>query len=659
MTPPARDSLVIYKKSPARVVSIQMEFEGQEETKVEIQFSNGKTRKVREKGIAVLHPGPCFHLADLDRDSPEGNPAEAWELLQGESAPSFSELAELIYGEYSPASSWATFKLLNRSPWFRGVPEAIEINDEDTVNSIIRERKKKEENERRWTDFMERLQAGKIDLAEDEIFLRDLEMCATGRNKGSRILKALGLVQNPGNAHRFMIKHNIKPLHWNPHPRRLELPMDIPCSPTPALPQESRLDLCYMEAFAIDDEGNQDPDDAISWDGSRLWVHIADVAGIVNAGSEIDKSAMDRASSLYLPEVTIPMLPPDIVRILGLGLVGISPALSYEIEIDMQGEITHCAIHLSMVKVQRLTYNEAEHRMDEEPFRSIEEVCGRFRAKRVANGARRIDMPEVKIHATADGDVTIAPLPALASREMVSECMIIAGSAAANWCLGREIPIAFVRQEAGQQKDNADAGQASQVSQTSQASQNGTEGIDSSKDAAHAPIPGVSPPYPEQYKLRSGMKRSSISVHQAPHAALGLPAYTRITSPLRRYADLVVSRQIRNTLLNRPIQKEEEVSHIIAASEARIVSLVQAERRSNLFWKIVWLMKHHPWRGRAILLDCRENKGYFLIPELALEVWVRMKQQLSAGQHVSLCCRETDLAESMAVFVIKEVLDDP
>ena len=72
---------------------------------------------------------------------------------------------------------------------------------------------------------------------------------------------------------------------------------------------EPRRDLTHLPAFAIDDEENQDPDDAVSLDGERLWVHVADVAALVAPDSEADLEARGRGANLYLPERIVNMLP--------------------------------------------------------------------------------------------------------------------------------------------------------------------------------------------------------------------------------------------------------------------------------------------------------------------------------------------------------------
>jgi exoribonuclease II len=106
------------------------------------------------------------------------------------------------------------------------------------------------------------------------------------------------------------------------------VPSEDPELPVPALPEEERLDLTGLPAYAIDDQGNQDPDDALSLDGDRLWVHVADVAALVHPAGEIEREARARGSNLYAPEGIVNMLPAAITEGLGLGLHEVSPALS-------------------------------------------------------------------------------------------------------------------------------------------------------------------------------------------------------------------------------------------------------------------------------------------------------------------------------------------
>ena len=108
-----------------------------------------------------------------------------------------------------------------------------------------------------------------------------MEQLALEKRSGSRILQALGVQETAVNAHRLLVSTGYWSLNENPYPGRAGINLQIPELPVPELPEEPRLDLTGLTAFAIDDEDNQDPDDAISLDGDRIWVHVADVAALV------------------------------------------------------------------------------------------------------------------------------------------------------------------------------------------------------------------------------------------------------------------------------------------------------------------------------------------------------------------------------------------
>ena len=622
-----KDSLVLYKQSPALVTGAG--------DKIDIQLPGGKTRSVREKDVLILHPGPTVGFPDLESQAPEGQPEEAWELLQGET-PSLTELAEIVYGEHTPSTAWMAFKLLNRTPWFQGTPEAIIVADEQSVIARKQADAEKAEAEAKWEDFIQRFKTHRIDREADEPFLRDLEMYALGKSKGSRILKALGKTQSPENAHRTMLASGAVDGTWNPHPLRLGVPLEAP-DVALEIPQEvPRLDLTSVEAFAIDDEGNKDPDDAVAWDGERFWVHIADAASLVPAGSLADEVARERSSSLYLPEKTVPMLPPQAAETLGLGLHPTSPALSYAFLMDEDGVPQEFSIHLTTVRVTRLTYAQADERMQEEPFATMRRFTEAFHQRRQSAGAISIRMPEVKVRVNENGEVSITSLPERKSREVVTEAMLMAGTYAAQWCQERQLPIPFAVQEisdsSGEKRDDATSSQEESLN-------------------------AEQPDYVAQFAKRRGMKRSRTTLECSPHSGLGLETYSRVTSPLRRYPDLIASQQIRQAVLGGEILEAEDVLQGLAAYETRSGSLVQSERRSNLFWKIHWLKARPGYTCEAIMVDRRERQGFFLLPEIALETRVAVKGEMAPGTWVRLKLKEADVAESTVLFTIVEKLE--
>jgi exoribonuclease-2 len=141
--------------------------------------------------------------------------------------------------------------------------------------------------------------------SEDDHFLAEVEAMALGEANKSRVLHELGRSQNPQNAHSLLLDLGRWNNRFNPHPKRFGAPLSASVSNLPELPEEDRVDLTHLPAFAIDNAWTTDPDDALSLEGpNRLWVHVADVAAIVPPDSPADIEARNRAASLYLPEIT-------------------------------------------------------------------------------------------------------------------------------------------------------------------------------------------------------------------------------------------------------------------------------------------------------------------------------------------------------------------
>jgi exoribonuclease-2 len=598
------DSLVLYKGHPARVLSLG--------EKIEIGLDKGEVKRVRLKDIDLLHPGPLRNLNELTQV--EGAFEEAWELLEGGTT-QLRELAELLYGDFSPASAWATWRLVAEGPWFSGTPEAIQARTRQQVEADQAQRGAKETAARDWADFLARLTAHRL-RPEDTERLAEVERLAWGRSEHSRILKALGHPETPESAHRALIQFGFWAPEHNPHPARHGLPEEDPRLPVGQLPEEERLDLTHLPAFAIDDEGNQDPDDALSLEGDRLWVHVADVAALIPPDSEMDREARARGGNQYLPERMVNMLPLAITQRLGLGLQEISPALSFGLGCDETGEVRDVTIRRSWVRVERLSYEVAEGRLDESPFAAMEALVERFRHRRQANDAASIELPEVSLR-VRDGEVVIRPLPRLRSRALVMDAMLMAGEAVAAFCRDQGIPIPYVTQPA-------------------------PDKVEQPTDLAG------------MYAYRRRFKPSRLVGEPAPHFGLGLPIYTRATSPLRRYSDLLVHQQLCAWLRGEVLIEAQAVAARVGEAEAVAVAIRRSERLSNQHWKLVWLRDHPDWWGEALVVDRDERRHVLLIPDLALETRVRLQGDPVLNSPLRVSPREVDLPALDCRFRVRE-----
>ncbi|ODB89930.1 exoribonuclease II [Candidatus Thiodiazotropha endoloripes] len=593
-------ALVLYKIRPAKVTEVA--------DKITIELEGGKSKRVRDKDVVLLHPGPLDDLKSLQPMS--GEVEENWELLEGAET-DIKELSELVYGDYTPAMAWATWVLVSDGIYFEGEPEAIQPRSAEAVASEIETRNKKAAEEVAWDSFMARVRQGEI-LDEDRKILGEVEALALLKRDNSRILQALKLQENPVSAHRLLVKTGYWTLNENPYPRRMGVDESIPDYPVSDLMEEDRLDLTHLRAFAIDDEDNQDPDDAISIDGDRLWVHVADVAALVKPDSEMDIDARSRGANLYLPDRIVPMLPPRITDLLGLGLQQRSPSLSIAFQLSEQGEVGDVEIHPSWLKVERISYGEAEHRLDEAPFNSLLEKCQRYRSRRKAAGSATIQLPEVKIKAQND-QVEITPLEKLQSREMVTDLMLMAGEGIANYCLQRDIPIPFATQ--------------------------------APPDDAQQPADLAA-----MYAYRRQFKPTQVKTEAEPHSGLGLPAYSRVTSPLRRYSDLLTHQQLRAHLKGEDLLDLATISQRIAESEMGSMANRKTERVSNNHWRLIFLRDHPEWQGEGVIVAQEGERATVLIPSIAYEAKLRIRGEFSLNDSVKLKPREIDIPDLSCYF---------
>lgn len=607
------DSFVLYKKRPARIHQ-------QIGDKLEIELEDGTTQRVRPKDVVLLHPGPIHNLAAL-KDILPGEVEAAWEILSGQET-NLPELAELIYAEYSPATAWSTWLLIEDGLYFHGEPDKVISRTVTEVNKEKAARQGRLEQELNKAVLLGRIRSGKLLPGDRENrHIRELEDLSMGRRPESWVLRELGIPELPEKSHTLLLNLGIWDLYKNPHPSRLGVALHSPDIRIGPLQEEERLDLTHLPAFAIDDEGNQEPDDAISFEGNRLWVHVADVAALVSPDNPVDLEARSRGASLYLPEGTVQMLPENAIQLLGLGLSDVSPALSFGIDFDTGGEINNLTIQPSWVRVQRFTYPQVEERLDHAPFDNLYQLSQLLRERRRKNGAVFIELPEVKMGLQHE-DVFFYPILPMRSRSVVEEAMLITGEATARFALLHQIPFPFAIQDPSFDQPLASL----------------------SKDEGMAGM----------YALRRLQKRGRTSHLPAPHAGLGLDVYSRVTSPLRRYLDLVAHQQLRAYLKGGLLLDEQGIIERIGAADAITGSVSQAEALSRRHWTLVYMKQHPEWRGEGVIVEKRGMRAKIILPEFALEAEVNLLHDIPINSRVILSTKNVNIAELEVSLKIEE-----
>jgi exoribonuclease-2 len=301
------------------------------------------------------------------------------------------------------------------------------------------------------------------------------------------------------------------------------------------------------------------------------------------------------------------MLPWAAIKRLGLGLAETSPALSFGLDLDAEGGIVGLEVVPTWVRVTRLTYAQAEARLDGEPLESLYRVAQANEARRMAQGAFPLELPEVKLRLMA-GEIQIEPIPPLRSRSLVMEAMLMAGEAVARLAREAGIPLPFTTQDP--------------------------------PEVEARPAPGD---LAGMFAARRGFRPSEYSTIPSPHAGLGLETYAQATSPLRRYLDLVVHQQMRAYQRGERLLAPQEVLERVGATAAVSGGVRQAEWLSNQHWKLVFLQRHPAWQGEGIVVEQGDRSDLVLIPELDLTTRLRLRGTPPLNSSVRLAFRGANL----------------
>lgn len=611
------DSLVIFKNQPARIIDTC-------NRKVSIQLKNKKVIKLSSnKDLLLLHSGEFKSfdmISNMDDGLNEDEIIESWLLLQGYET-IYSELSELIYGEYNCTTVYKTWQIVKEGLFFFEKENKIIPNAPEIVEKIRKQKDMQVRKNLALNRFIRRSKE-KTYSEEDLPFIKELVSYALGKSKNCRLFKFMKIEKTLTNAHKWLLDIGFWNEFINPYPIRLKINVVPPNFPIPR--QNSggtRTDLTHLTSYAIDDKDIYDPDDALSFDDSeqKLWVHIADPACIVTPGSDIDNEARSRACSLYLPEGITPMLPNEVINNFALGSQSESPALSIGFRLS-NGQIKDIEILLSTIKVTRLSYEQAEFRLHEKPFNAFVRFSNEFSSYRQQNGSVDLQFPEIKIR-LCNSKVLITQLETLQSRNIVRNAMLMAGNALAIFSKKHNIPLPF------------------------------------STQPEHNLIEWKQKPQSlsSMFLVKKMLKKGQYKITAEKHAGLGLDAYIQGTSPLRRYLDLVVHQQLRRFLRSKPLFTEEEITVRIHASETGRKIIRQCENLSHNHWKCVFLKQNISWEGKGIVVERHSgNQVSIFIPGLSLTKKIMPTRALKLDDSVSLILSNVKLEAQEIYFWVKE-----
>ena len=623
-------SLVLYKNQPALLQEVSTD-------KYTILYCTalpspgGKpaqfaTQKVREKDIELLFgttSGEKTLLVQLLQVSEDAKAMQErieplYELLSEEedsftTPVSFADLQD--YADVKTAQdSWLLYKALKNTLFFtEQAPLSFMVQTKEVIARQEEKNRAKEAELENRSAFIRRLKAKKLDLPADAQLMQDVEALALGQSDKSKTMKEAGFTETPEKAHKLLLDTGVWTVTKNPYPTRWGLSTQSATQRLAPPPEEERITL-EQEAYAIDNQWSTDPDDAIAFDGQYVWVHIADPASSVYPDSPIDIAARHRGATLYIPEGAVRMLAEDSLEDYALGLTPLSRALSFCIELDENGAVLSCKVLKTLVKVKRYTYEEADIQKDSPQLAPLYAIARRNEQRRLKAGAVSITLPEVHISVT-DGIVNISPALSWESNNVVREFMLLAGEAVAKFAFKNGIPFPFVSQEKPDLPTNILDG------------------------------------YAGQYQLRRCMRSRSLGVTPMQHAGLGLGMYTQVTSPLRRYSDLVAHQQLRAFIDGRPLLNKDTMLERIAAGDAAAGASVKAERKSNLHWTLVYLTQNPQWEGDAVVVDLKGKQALCLIPSLAQETLLTPSRTVALNDTIKVRAGNIDIPTLSVNFI--------
>jgi len=631
---------------------------------------NGNTHTIhpREINYTIKASGECpsfnhlqipSFLQKIEKFLDPSSLEVAWEILiEDNQATSPSDLANLLFSELSAVTSYASYCLLsNDKIYFKQKGELYEPRSLSQVSELKHQAEAAAQRAKLLEEFQQKItdKLAGVDVTwttSDRSRLDCLERYALHGDEASDKAAAQELLsfakrsKNEQSAFQMLVDLGIWSEHENLNLLRSQIPIRFAneliaaaqecfTNPIPDKMGDLRRDLTHLHVYTIDDISTTEIDDGLSIetlaDGSkRIWIHIADPTRWLDPESALDKDARKRGTSVYLPTGVIPMFPMDLATgPMSLIESKVCHAMSFAVDLDAVGAIANYEIVASLVKPNyRLTYDDVEEMLQLGVEDDLERLAdyARLRKKwRVAQGAIEIHLPDTSVKVDSkDGDrLTLELMEDTFSRQLVAEMMILAGEVAAKFAQTNNIPIPYRYQE-----------------------QPELPPLDTLMQLPSGPV--------REFALCRCMTKGSLGLYASRHSGLGLDAYAQVTSPIRRYSDLLAHWQIKAFLLGEPLPfTAEMLTAILQAIDPAIWDANQVEKQSVRYWSLEYLRRNKDVVWEALMLDwLRENEklALVLIEDLGLKLPMRITRQIQVGDNLRIKTGEVDPRKDIIYF---------
>jgi exoribonuclease-2 len=152
------------------------------------------------------------------------------------------------------------------------------------------------------------------------------------------------------------------------------------------------------------------------------------------------------------------------------------------------------------------------------------------------------------------------------------------------------------------------------------------------------------------YEAAKSFSRSKLLVKPSMHAGLGLEAYIRVTSPIRRYLDLLVQQQLVHYISSLELLNENDVKDRIRVINASMSKINKASRQSVEHFRCLYFKKNRSWKGEGVVVEITGNKILLMIPEFAMITQVKVKTKVNLEDKVKLKVGTINLFERSIDF---------